>query len=179
VANIFVISDTHFNHANILNFTNDAGELVRPGFESVEAMNEHIIEKWNSVVGPNDHVYHLGDVHFGAKLRAKENAAILRRLNGKKRLVLGNHDDGKDPLLHEFFEKIMLWRMFKEFGVVLSHTPMHPAVLGEARWDGSAINIHGHIHRNVSPSPKHINVSVEAIDYTPKLIPDLLREHRL
>ena len=178
MANIFIISDTHFNHANILNFTNDAGELVRPGFANVDEMNEHMVEKWNGAVKPTDHIYHLGDVHFGAKLRAKENANILRRLNGKKRLVLGNHDDAKDPVLHEFFEKIMLWRMFKEHSVVLSHTPMRESVLGEARWEGNAINIHGHIHRNPNPSPKHINVSVEMMDYTPKHIDDILRGRR-
>jgi calcineurin-like phosphoesterase family protein len=175
VANIFVISDTHFNHANILNFTDEHGKLVRPGFATVDDMNEHIIEKWNSVVKPEDHIYHLGDVHFGAKLRAKENAAILRRLNGKKRLILGNHDDGKDPVLHEFFEKIMLWRMFKEFAAVLSHTPMHPDTLGEARWEGKAVNVHGHIHHKTAPSERHINVSVEAVDYTPQYLPDLVK----
>ena len=179
MAKIFVVSDTHFNHANILNFTNDAGEKVRPEFSTVEDMNEFMIEKWNEVVSPVDHVYHLGDVHFGKSLNEKSNRAILSRLHGKKRLVLGNHDDAKDPLLHEFFEKIMLWRMFKEYGVVLSHTPMRESVLGEARWDGKAVNIHGHIHRNPNPSPKHINVSVEAIGYTPQLITDILEKNNV
>lgn len=65
---IWLISDTHFNHANILKFTDSrTGLPVRPGFESVDHMNEHMIERWNSVVKPGDIVYHLGDVVMGNK----------------------------------------------------------------------------------------------------------------
>ena len=63
---IWVISDTHFDHANILNFTDAVGKPTR-NFADVEAMNEHMIERWNSVVKPGDKVYHLGDVLFGTR----------------------------------------------------------------------------------------------------------------
>ena len=62
---IWVTSDTHFRHANILKFKDSDGNLVRPGFEDVDAMDEHMIERWNSVVKPGDMVYHLGDVVLG------------------------------------------------------------------------------------------------------------------
>ena len=66
MSNIWVISDTHFRHSNILNFIDhNTGKLVRPMFTDVDAMDEHIIERWNSVVKTGDTVYHLGDVVMG------------------------------------------------------------------------------------------------------------------
>lgn len=62
MAERFFISDTHFSHARILEFESDDGRPVRSGFSSVEEMDEAMIERWNSVVGPKDKVYHLGDV---------------------------------------------------------------------------------------------------------------------
>ena len=65
--NIFVISDTHFSHVNILKFKNAAGELNRPGFDSPDHMNEVIIENWNKTIKSDDIIYHLGDFTFGGK----------------------------------------------------------------------------------------------------------------
>jgi len=65
---IWVISDTHFDHANILNFTDKVGKPTR-NFADVDEMNETMIANWNSVVKPGDKVYHLGDVLFGTQTR--------------------------------------------------------------------------------------------------------------
>lgn len=176
--NIFVISDTHFNHANILNFVSPEGEKVRPEFSSVEEMNEHMVERWNSVVRHNDTVYHLGDVHFGASLNEKSNRSILSRLNGRKYLCLGNHDNPADPTLYEHFKKVTFWNYLKEFDASLSHIPLHESTLGEGRAGPNTIGIHGHIHRNPPPSNRHINVSVEWINYTPVEVSSLLRNYR-
>ena len=78
----FFTSDTHFNHANIIKFCN------RP-FKDVEQMNEVMIANWNSVIGKDDTVFHLGDFCLGG---AAEWAKILERLNGKIYLIMGNHD---------------------------------------------------------------------------------------
>ena len=78
----FFTSDTHFNHANIVHYCN------RP-FKNVEQMNETLIANWNSVITPDDTVFHLGDFCLGG---ASEWTKILDRLNGKIYLILGNHD---------------------------------------------------------------------------------------
>ena len=149
--NIWVISDTHFNHSNIIGYCN------RP-YENASQMDWDMVEKWNSVVKPQDHVYHLGDVYMKASKGYIEN--LLSKLNGKKRLILGNHDNGKDQILQRHFEKVFLWRNFDKF--TLSHIPLR-----EENIPGNRVNIHGHIHQNPAPSKRHINVSVEQINYTP------------
>ena len=80
---IWVTSDTHFNHANIIKYCN------RP-FSSVEEMNETIIANWNKVVSERDIVYHLGDFALGDKSLIPN---ILRRLNGCIKVIMGNHDN--------------------------------------------------------------------------------------
>lgn len=149
--NIFVISDTHFGHDNIIKYCN------RP-FESHKDMDDFILTKWNETVKDNDIVYHLGDVYIGKR------PEFLRHLKGRKRLILGNHDNGKDQLLGNVFEKITVWRMFPEFGVLLTHVPVHESSLNPEK---CPINVHGHIHDKESPSKNHINVSCERINYTP------------
>lgn len=80
--NLYFTADSHFNHANIIKFCN------RP-FNSVEQMNETLIDNWNQVVGKDDIVFHLGDFCLGG---AAEWTKLLDRLNGKIYLILGNHD---------------------------------------------------------------------------------------
>ena len=165
MSKIYVISDTHFGHANIINFCN------RP-FANVDVMDECLVDNWNSTVSDQDIVYHLGDVAFSG---AKE---ILPRLKGKKRLVLGNHDNPKSPTLLNTFQKIMLWRPFPEYGVILSHMPLLDRGLGGGKTYRELINIHGHIHHKASPSDGHINVSVEWTDYRPLELEKVLDLHR-
>jgi calcineurin-like phosphoesterase family protein len=82
VSNIFVVSDTHFGHANILKFTDSTtGQRIRPQFSSVEEMDEHMVQCWNSVVNDGDIVYHLGDVYYDNGHR------VLPQLKGRKRLI--------------------------------------------------------------------------------------------
>ena len=76
------IADTHLGHFNILRFCN------RP-FKTIEEHDETIINNWNSVVRPDDTVYHLGDFAFRS---ARDPNQYAKRLNGKKFLILGNHD---------------------------------------------------------------------------------------
>ena len=95
---IYFTADTHFNHINIIKFCD------RP-YELIDEMNEALIENWNSVVGKDDEIYHLGDFGWGDNV---DNLDILRRLNGTKYLVKGNHDWKllKDKAIRSEFEWI-------------------------------------------------------------------------
>lgn len=166
MSDIWVTSDTHFNHENIIKFCG------RP-FESAKMMNEMLVDNWNSVIKPGDKVYHLGDVYMGGGFEREETEKMLLSLNGQKRLLLGNHDNGRDQILHKVFKKIELWRMFPEFGLLMTHVPVHNSTLGEGRFGSEMINIHGHIHQNKSPSDDHRCVCVEWTDYKPVNIEDL------
>jgi calcineurin-like phosphoesterase family protein len=167
---LWVISDTHFNHANILTFVDKIGKPVRP-FQSIEGMNETMIENWNRVVKPGDKVYHLGDVFFGPKEDFKK---LWPKLNGKKRLIVGNHDDVNFLSSGAFFEKVMLWRKFEH--LLFTHVPVHESTLMEHRFSGKQmINVHGHIHQNKSPDGNYKCVCVEQVNYTPVHIEDLLK----
>ena len=148
----------------MLKFKDADGSLIRGSrFSSVEEMDEHMIEQWNSVVRPGDKVYHLGDVFI------EDGHKALKRLNGHKRLILGNHDNVKSPYLYNSFNKILMWRMFPEFNCVLSHTPLHASSMYKVQY-----NLHGHIHQHASPSEQHINCCVEVQDYTPRNIEELV-----
>jgi len=78
---IFFTSDSHFSHKNTMKYCG------RP-FWTTAQCDEAMIERWNSVVGPEDTVYHLGDV----AMHTSPIERILPRLNGKKILIVGNHD---------------------------------------------------------------------------------------
>jgi calcineurin-like phosphoesterase family protein len=158
MANIFVISDTHFGHSNILNFKGYDDKPLRV-FDNVEQMNECMIEKWNSVVTPQDKIYHLGDVI----MRCDKPEKILGRLNGHKRLILGNHDLPKIKVYTPFFERFYSTRLLDK--ILLSHIPVHPLSLGKA-----IANVHGHVHFGCPDfyfGKQYYNVCVEVIDYTP------------
>ena len=137
-ANVFFIADTHFGHANVLRF------CARP-FSSVEEMDEKLIENWNAKVKGNDTVFVIGDMFY----RCENAAQILRRLKGKKHLILGNHDrswmDQVD--LEDYFIGVdrILDLSDGERGYTLCHYPM-------LQWPHQkrTFMIHGHIHNDVS-----------------------------
>jgi calcineurin-like phosphoesterase family protein len=91
-ATIWFTADHHFGHANILGF------CKRP-FATVEQMNETLIAHWNRVVGPQDLVYHLGDIFLMPAVEARK---IRQRLHGRICLVRGNHDKTADSLKSGF-----------------------------------------------------------------------------
>ena len=162
----FLIGDTHFCHSNILKFTKEDGSLLRPGFNSIQEHDEFLINNWNSVVSPNDKVYHVGDVGFFNTTSALE---ILNKLNGTKILIKGNHDNLKLSVYSQVFKDVRAYHVLDKF--VLSHIPIHVDSL--YRWKA---NIHGHLHStNVCTmidgvlvrDKKYINVSCEQINFTP------------
>ncbi len=139
MSNRFVISDTHFGHTNSWEkFKLPNGDPLRP-FTSTEEMDETMVERWNAKVGPHDTVYHLGDVVINRK-----SLHHVNRLNGKKRLVRGNHDIFKDQDYRDVgFESLYGVRVFVD-KFILSHIPLHP----DSITDRFRACIHGHLHAN-------------------------------
>ena len=153
--NVYLTSDTHFGHSNILTFKRSDGTPLRP-FTTIEEHDDVLIENWNKVVRPNDKVYHLGDAAFKFSVLQ----AILPRLNGTKILIKGNHDNLKLSQYAQFFKDVRAYSILDKF--VLSHVPLHPESV--TRWKA---NIHGHTHANCLDDPRYINVCVEQTNYTP------------
>jgi calcineurin-like phosphoesterase family protein len=177
LTNIWFTSDQHWGHGNILKFKDDKGTHFRGDlFKSVEEMDEHMIERWNSVVKEGDKVYQLGDIAFSAEHFAK----IRPRLNGSIRWVPGNHDPVMEMLRGGWFKKVYgVWRIFSEEGLVMTHVPIRRDNFPTHR--KVKVNVHGHIHQNMVktdglPDPFYYNVCVEVTGYTPVHM-DILRDY--
>lgn len=149
------ISDTHFFHENIIQYCH------RP-FANADLMNSEMVKNWNRVVGPNDNVYHLGDVACGYGGDESKLASLLFALNGRKRLIVGNHDHIKSPTLHKVFEKIELWKGFKKENFTITHIPLRIENLRDGNYC-----VHGHLHNNTVGDPHYLNICVEHTEYTP------------
>lgn len=162
----FFASDHHIDHAKILTFKQDDGSMLRD-FSNLEEMQETIIERHNALVHPKDRVYFLGDVAM--KWRGLE---ILKRMNGRKVLLKGNHDIEQLKKYIPYFEDVRAYKIFPREKIVVSHIPIHPQSL--ERWK---LNAHGHLHGNLitkrkflffkEPDPRYLNLSMEQINYTP------------
>jgi len=125
-----------------------------------------MLDNWNDTVGPKDTVIHCGDVLFGLD-KVDWLTANFAKLPGKKRLVLGNHDNPKH--LAPFFKDIQMWIDMSDKGFLFSHTPQHPSTLAESHrfGTGKVLNVHGHIHTNPSPEGPYKCVCVEQTNFTP------------
>ncbi len=183
--NVFLTSDQHWGHRNILTYCN------RP-YQSVEEMNEGLISGHNSVVKPGDTVYHLGD--FSLDKRAPEK--VLHRLNGEHHLIIGNHDwchpvhSKTNQTKRDKFRKMYFDAGFKTLELegaididgipcLMSHFPYYdPNPQFDQRYpefrpeDKGNILLHGHVHTSykIRLSPKGtlmINVGVDQWDMRP------------
>jgi calcineurin-like phosphoesterase family protein len=161
--NIWFTSDHHWGHANIIRFSN------RP-YADVEEMNEALIANWNRVVGPHDVVYHLGDIFLTQNAEA---LAIRQRLNGRIRLVLGNHDKTALNIKHAFdwikdyyevkVDDAEAWGGVRR--IVLCHYAFRV-------WNKShhgSWHLYGHSHGSLPDDPDSLSfdIGVDCHDYTP------------
>lgn len=161
--NIFFTSDMHFGHFNIIEFCD------RP-FESVAEMDSTLISNWNSVVGPNDLVYHLGDFVFKGKNSVNY---IESQLNGKLIHIRGNHDRKSWCKLYPT-SATLIYRGIK---IYLTHQP--------AEKKGVPASTHvvfcGHVHQRWVWEPieglniKNINVGTDVWGFKPVGIDKLLK----
>jgi calcineurin-like phosphoesterase family protein len=165
---VFLVSDTHFGHAGVCKFMrNDGVTKLRPWTDPDE-MDEHMVKVWNETVKPTDKVYHLGDVVINRKA-----LGIMRRLNGDKVLIRGNHDIFRDDEYRQHFRELRAYHVMN--GMILSHIPIHTESLGRF-----GVNIHGHLHSNRVMIDGQIDtryhcVCVEQTDFRPILFEDVLQ----
>lgn len=161
---VFFIADTHFGHKNIIKYCN------RP-FKDTEEMDATLIKNWNNTVSKEDKVFILGDFAFGDKNVIKK---YCNALNGRKVLIMGNHDKKSVNTLIDcgFSEVIKYPIVWNEF-FILSHAPQ------QALHNSPYFNIYGHVHDDPTYKDYTENnccVSVERINYTPILFEDLKRK---
>ena len=161
---VWIWSDQHFGHNNILGFSN------RP-YPNLKLMHECMILNHNDYVEPGDISIWVGDVAF---LNDEEANKIVRQFNGYKILILGNHDINKNKVKKLDFDEIHLLKHVnfkyghsRTFDFVFTHYPC-------TNFDVHSINIHGHEHvaHLYTDTPNHFNVNCELHGYKPlNLIP--------
>jgi calcineurin-like phosphoesterase family protein len=164
---IYVWSDLHFGHNNIIKYCD------RP-FPTKQLMNECLIGNYQSVVKDDDIVIFGGDIGF---MGDGEINKILEQLPGYKILIYGNHDmDRQVKLRNLAFDEGHLCLVMDvddhdlEYQLLLTHYPLELSNIPDGCY-----SVHGHIHNNIIPGDKHINMCVEHTGYKPIL----LKEHVL
>ena len=179
MSEIFFTSDTHFCHQPEF--------LWKPrGFNSVEEMNEAIVERWNSVVKPGDTVYHLGDTMLND---TKKGIEYFKRLNGQIFLIYGNHDTtNRIDTLYEACRYKMLggWYAFVikhgKQSLYLSHYPTLTANYDDKHFSQHMINLHGHTHQQTNwlqpDNPFMYHVGVDSHNCTPVHIDEVMADIR-
>ena len=167
MSEIYVSSDQHYHHKNILRYAN------RP-FKDIEEMNEKFIQNHNNKVKPEDEFYCLGDFSFGS---LEQNQYIFSRLNGKKYLIDGNHDSDKVYALPwEWVIKSSYMELSTKYAkFVLCHFPM-------ASWHHAgkgSVMLHGHCHYRLPKDPtlRRVDIGVDnpACKYSPFSIPEIMK----
>lgn len=171
MSSVYLVSDTHFGHKGVCNFLRDDGTKLRP-WTNYEEMDEALVENWNNTVGPNDKVYHLGDVVLNR--RALD---IVARLNGDKVLIKGNHDIFRLDEYTKYFRDVRAYQVIGK--LILNHIPLH--TYSKERFSA---NIHGHTHDNHimldgKIDPWYYNVCVENTDYRPILLDQVIENIKL
>jgi len=164
---VWFISDHHLSHAKLLTFRDKNDMLIRPEFDNVKQMNEHILEMHNQTVGPNDIAYFLGDLMWDKP----ESWNIVAQMHGVILFTPGNHDDIPTLASANIFDDMKLWYKLTVEGkrLVAGHVPFNNMDI--RRCD---INIHGHIHEKSMNDPRYFNVCVEQLGYEPIHVEDIV-----
>lgn len=157
---VFFTADQHFGHHGVLSMSK------RP-FSSVEAMDEAMIETWNSVVRPGDIVWHLGDFSFKSP---KPPEAYLDRLHGTKHLVVGNHDRAR--------VREAGWSSVQESAQISvdgERLYLHhfPHLEWPAYFRGCS-HLFGHVHGNRRGVGRSCDVGVDSWGFRPVTLPEIL-----
>lgn len=205
---VFVISDTHFFHYNMLVY-----EPQRQIYaETHNSFEEFVVERWNDTVFDNDWVIHLGDFIMHRLIDFFQQY----KLRGKKILIEGNHDakrrygalikenfdiviDGGNLIILDSKQNVNIVPTnnrrtngmivdVEKIRILFSHYPIYQYdEYDKTRIDilnkfyreyNCNLNIHGHVHFKDEVHYELCNVSVEKIDFTPKSILSILESYK-
>jgi len=164
--NLLFTADPHYYHKNL---------SIHRGFNSVEEMNELMIDNHNKKVTKHDHIYILGDFSFGT---VEQTLEILNRLNGNKYLIIGNHDEKmlKSREVVSKFAWVKDYYKLRHNGlkIILSHYPFY-------KWNCShygSLMFHGHIHESkLDIEIKNLyNVGVDVNCFEPVSLEEILEK---
>jgi len=188
---LWFTSDTHFGHGNIIIHCDrpfmDVGDralcrkyvtakqtlppVLKERIEAaVHYIDDTMIKNWNSVVAPEDDVWHIGDFSLSRKTVAGD---YLPKLNGRLHLVRGNHDGESTWAHHQWaFSEHYAERGTQGTNLVMSHYAMR-------HWNGSfgdkgSIQLHGHSHGQMSPLKNQCDVGVDVWDFRPVSLQSIL-----
>ena len=175
---IYFTADTHFNH--------DINKHFKRPFETLEQMNETLIKNWNLRVNENDEIYILGDFYVGNNISDVE--MILKKLNGRKYFIKGNHDKflENESFNKNYFEWIKEYYVlnYEKINIVLFH---YPILIWDGFFENMAIHLYGHIHNMLGNKNelekiegilgiKTLNVGVDINSYSPISIVEILNK---
>lgn len=169
---IYFTADLHFGCKHILN--------DRKQFRDIEMMDSYIISRWNEEVDDSDEIYILGDL-FDVSVDKFVNMSYLDKLNGRKHLIIGNHDlhwlDDID--IRKYFESID-WMKILEIDnkmITLCHFPMLEWIDSHRNTgEGSSLLLYGHTHDTMPENvydylkesyPYALNVGVDINNFVP------------
>jgi calcineurin-like phosphoesterase family protein len=153
----FFTSDTHFGHSNIIKYCN------RP-FSSSWEMDKQLATNWNSVVGPDDVVYHLGDFAFGREATQEYISKLAKQLNGQIHLINGNHE----KLAHSIKWRFASIKDYDEIEVEKQRIVLFHYGLRTWHHDLRGVwHLYGHSHGGLEPYGKSLDIGVDSWKFTP------------
>lgn len=167
--NIFLTGDQHFGHANIIGF------CQRP-FKHVDEMDEAMIAAWNSVVGSDDTVYHIGDFCLGNALMA---GSYFSRLNGNIHVVPGTHDSrwwGTGLRSASGYNVVLLDQIYV-FKVIFQHVVLcHYSMRTWPFSHNGSIHFYGHSHGRIRGHGLSADVGVDAVGFAPIQLEEAIKK---
>jgi calcineurin-like phosphoesterase family protein len=164
---VFFTSDTHFGDPRVL-------RIDKRPFESVSEHDAALVARWNEAVAPGDEVWHLGD--FALHSRPERIDELLAALHGRKHLIIGNND-GPETLAAKGWASVQPYAEINVDGqaLVLCHYAFRTWKNMGRGW----LDLHGHSHGKLKRQTRQFDVGVDAWDYRPVTLEQVLSSSRI
>lgn len=170
---IYVTSDWHLGHNR---------EFIwrARGYSSIVEMNQIIIDKYNSIVKPEDDVYVLGDCCLGVP----ENVELIKQFNGQLHLVRGNHDTNVRWTMYKELPNVVetqnaIYLDYRKYHFFMSHFPSLTGNLEKESLHQMTLNLYGHTHQTenfFNDMPYMYHCGVDSHNCYPVLLDDIIEQ---